>query len=390
MTSWTRVPARPGPVSLVCRATGSTATAGSRLAPSHPATTATAPSSARQASDAAATHTRRGTRSRRTLQLGGRCGAVVRVPWDATICRRAATSSACWKRSSGRASRHRSMIGDELRGEGRRHVGEAASVAVGDLEHHLHGRGADEGWLADRHLPEHRAQGEDVGTGVHVPAQGLLRRHRAGGSDHQALGGQGMAHRPVRGAPLDETEVEHLDVALVRDHDVLGLDVPVDDAVAVGRGEGLGHHGADARHLGRSQGAGLQQVSHRLAAHQLHGQPVLVAVPLETVDLGDGRVGEARGGEGLATQPLPACGGELVGEQALEGNAPLELVVDGLVDLAHAPAAEEPDQPIPADTAALPSPADCTRPGPLPPRLRLQAQGSRSPHPPGPPTSGPA
>ena len=109
-----------------------------------------------------------------------------------------------------------------------------------------------------------------------------------------------------------------------------------------------------------------------------HGQPVLVALVLETVHLGDGRVGESGGSEGLATQSFPACGGDLVGEQALEGHSSLELVVDGLVDFPHAPAAQEPDQPIPADVPLFHRPPIVPGLSPAHPGSRLQAQGSRS------------
>ena len=40
---------------------------------------------------------------------------------------------------------------------------------------------------------------------------------------------------------LGEAEVEDLDMSRREDHDVLGLQVPVDDSLGVGRGEAVGH-----------------------------------------------------------------------------------------------------------------------------------------------------
>ena len=85
------------------------------------------------------------------------------------------------------------------------------------------------GQASGDHLIQDHAGGIQVGTGVDVTAPGLLRRdvvHRT-----QGLLGQGAV--PPGGHPGD-AEVGHLHTAVPEDHNVVGLDVPVDDPPAVG------------------------------------------------------------------------------------------------------------------------------------------------------------
>ena len=76
----------------------------------------------------------------------------------------------------------------------------------------------------------------------------LLRGHVADGAHDDA--GLGVPRRawarswrpvPRRRLVGGEAEVEDLDAPVARDEDVLGLDVPVDDALLVGGGEAVGH-----------------------------------------------------------------------------------------------------------------------------------------------------
>ena len=50
-----------------------------------------------------------------------------------------------------------------------------------------------------------------------------------------------------------ETKVENLNNAIVPQHDVVGLDVAMNDANAVGRAEGAGDLNADLKHFNRSE-----------------------------------------------------------------------------------------------------------------------------------------
>jgi hypothetical protein len=106
---------------------------------------------------------------------------------------------------------------------------------------HAHRVVADERWLPGEQFEDHAAGGVDVATGVDGLAARLLRRQVLRRSDDRRR----LRHRADAAAqrPRD-TEVHHLDLAGLGEHDVSGLDVAVDDAVPVAeveRGADVGH-----------------------------------------------------------------------------------------------------------------------------------------------------
>ncbi len=115
------------------------------------------------------------------------------------------------------------------------------------VEHGRH-RPADEGLLTRQQFVQHDPEREDVGTGIHVVAEGLLGRHIGHGSDQAAVAFrvQGIAGPRESGflsAPglhLGQTEVENLDPAVDVHHDIRGFHVTVDDAAAMRGPETVG------------------------------------------------------------------------------------------------------------------------------------------------------
>ena len=85
-----------------------------------------------------------------------------------------------------------------------------------------------EGKPARQHLIKHNASGVDIGTGIDMAAPGLLW----GDIMHGANGLLG--HGNLGSGGTGDAEVRHLNAAVPEHHDVLGLDVPVDDAPAMG------------------------------------------------------------------------------------------------------------------------------------------------------------
>ena len=129
--------------------------------------------------------------------------------------------------------------------------------------------------------------------------------------------------------------------ALVGDQDVLGLDVAMDDAGAVGGGErrddrlkqrqgmGRGHWGLGADHV--AQGVTGDQFH-----HQVEGPALDVRVLALVEDVDDVRVRQPGGGAGLALEPVGERG--VVAEAAVHGfdrAHAIETDVDGLVDGGH-------------------------------------------------------
>ena len=100
------------------------------------------------------------------------------------------------------------------------------------------------GQAAGQHLIEHYAGGVDVAAGVDAAASGLLRRDIVDRA--QRLLSQG---RLRGGGQPGNAEVRHLDAAVPEHHNVLGLDVPMDDASAVGMGQRLHDLGDEVQGL---------------------------------------------------------------------------------------------------------------------------------------------
>ena len=202
----------------------------------------------------------------------------------------------------------------------------------------LHAR-ARERRVAGEHLVEHGAQGVDVGAGVDgLLAHGLLGAHVVRGAEGEA----GLGHAGAAGLLHGEGDAEVGDegLALVQ-QDVLGLDVAVDDALAVGVVEGAGDFGGEADGVGDGEHAFAREAgAQRLAGDERHDvveQAVGVAAVEQREDV---RMLQARGGADLAEEAFAAEGGAEVGMEDLDGDVALVLEVVGEVDGGHAALAE--------------------------------------------------
>ncbi len=158
---------------------------------------------------------------------------------------------------------------------------------------------------AGEHLIEDHAGGVDVGAAVHMAALGLLRGDivdRADGlGGHGVLGGAGDA---------GDAEIGDLHAAVPQDQHVLGLDVPVDDAPAVGVIQSPQDLGDEVDSLPPVQrGPPLAQIlleGH--AVDQFHDdvvQPVGAAHVIHGDDIG---VGQHGNGLGLIVEPAADVG----------------------------------------------------------------------------------
>lgn len=168
----------------------------------------------------------------------------------------------------------------------------------------------------DQQRVEDRSQRVDVGATIEAAdlAASLFRRHvgrRAQDLPIEGQGGRGRAeatgarrHRPclalLRVHDLGQAPVHHQNFAVLPDHDVLGLQVPVEDATGVRKG----HRVADLEEDGQQcpervlchgyRLAGLKaldDLAQRGPAHEFHGveEPAL-CVHAELVDRHNPRV----------------------------------------------------------------------------------------------------
>ena len=178
-----------------------------------------------------------------------------------------------------------------------------------------------------------------------APAR-LLRRHVGRRAQHRA--------RPVfrlivvdrsRRLVVDDArqpEVEHLHVAVGPDHDVLRLDVAMDDAGGVRGGERARHLAADVDRRCRAVCGALDDRAQRPPVDELlHDEELAGRRLADFVDGDDVGVVERRGGARLAQEALDDR--RLLGAGVahhLDRDRPVQPRVEGAEHLAHAAAAD--------------------------------------------------
>ena len=129
-------------------------------------------------------------------------------------------------------------------------------------------------------------------------------------------------------------------MAVSRNEEVLGLQVPVDDALLVRGGEAPGDLERVVHGLLLRNRAGVELAAQRLAFQKLHdgvGDAVLVA---EVVDRQDVRMGERRDRLRLALEPGQRSPGSAATDcgQDLDRDVPIQLLVARPVHLPIPPA----------------------------------------------------
>ena len=162
-------------------------------------------------------------------------------------------------------------------------------------------------------------------------------------------------------APRGQAEVEDLDPPALGllDPQVGRLDVPVDQPLVLGRRQPAEHVPRDLEDgRGRDRPlAALEPVVKGPAVEEFHGQEGDAVVLADLID-GHDVVGlDGRGGAGFAEEAGGRVldGGHL-GPHDLEGDGPLESVVLGAEDVAHAPLAEQFGDAVAAESAEVAGP----------------------------------
>jgi hypothetical protein len=195
-------------------------------------------------------------------------------------------------------------------------------------------------------LVEHAPQGVHVGGGAGGLPEGALGREVEAGADDLPGGGE---RRPGVVEEAGDAEVADLEGAVGVQQEVGGLDVAVDDALRVRRGEPRGRLGGQIGHPAGGQRARRgQHPGEAVALDQLHHQvqPVVVLAEVEHAD--QVRVVETPGGLGLQAEPGGRRGVGVLGEQQLDGHRSGERLVVRPPDLSHSTAPDLNIQPVAA------------------------------------------
>ncbi|OQC35807.1 MAG: hypothetical protein BWX64_02308 [Acidobacteria bacterium ADurb.Bin051] len=218
-------------------------------------------------------------------------------------------------------------------------------LGVEDRDDSLGDAFAGEGRTARQGLAEHRSEREDVRARVHDLAAELLRRHVAEGPHDPARPGQGDGRLLLRVAlsareQAGDAEVEQLGEAVGREHDVLRLDVAVQDAGGVRvhqRFEQTARHRVE---FAAGERPPLQPLPQGLTRHELHREVDGTGILSGLVEGGDRRMLQPGARLPLAQEARPGFGGERERED-LDRGGPPERQILGAKDLAH-PARPEP------------------------------------------------
>ncbi|MFT3769709.1 MAG: hypothetical protein QM820_30090 [Minicystis sp.] len=222
--------------------------------------------------------------------------------------------------------------GDEVakaRGIGEDDLGEDGELIV-----------AGERTAAGDQLEEHDAEGELIGArGDPLLAAHLLRRHVRGRADGHAHRGERRLAGGARDAEIDELGAETAG-AVLEEVDVGRLDVAVDDADVVERGEAAGDLRGDVERLGDGEAPALLPAREVLAFEPLDDE----ARPPSPVDAvgdvaDDVRIVDLREQPGLAAEPLERVDVVVDGEQPLDRDDLAGVPIEGAVHVARAPAA---------------------------------------------------
>ena len=237
--------------------------------------------------------------------------------------------------------RDRGHVGEAVR----RHVAERAA----DDRAQPAGCGAPEPQLACRsrtleHLEQRHRERVLIGAGVdHAPRQrdtrdALLGRHVR----------RRAADREVERRTLDrEPEVDHARAAVVADHEVVGLDVAMDEAGPV-RGIEAARRGGEHAHDVAPRSPG-HPVAHRLAGHELHRQEHTAIPGADVVHRDD--VGMSKPGERAALAQRAFVTGGIAVPHDLERDDAIEVRIVRLEHVAHRTARADLAHDVAADRA---------------------------------------
>jgi len=145
-------------------------------------------------------------------------------------------------------------------------------------------------------------------------------------------------------------EVHELRAAVGEHHDVAGLDVPMDDALAMGVVQGIGHRREEAqRLLGGQLSALLEDLLERLPLEELHDEVVVPHVE----DAHDVGVGEGARELRLAAEAPDQVLGRLrvhvVRAEGLDRHGPPYQRVEPFVHASHGAVADQSDDLVAAE-----------------------------------------
>ena len=198
---------------------------------------------------------------------------------------------------------------------------------------------------AGQQLVQNHAERKDVGAVVRLETAHLFWRHVPDRAHHDAGRGDGLLRRGVRAGrvafQLGQAEVQNLDAVVMGDENVLRLQVAMDDAFFVRRGQTAGDLNRVVDRLARGDRTVCHPGAKLVAFDELGddiGHPRAVGrTGADVVDDQDVRMVERGGGACLLLEPLqsPGVAGQGTG-QDLDGDVAVQARVPRPIHFAHA------------------------------------------------------
>ncbi len=198
---------------------------------------------------------------------------------------------------------------------------------------------AREGGLAREAFVEHRPERVDVRAPVERPRRDLLGAEIDDGPDQRPGLGQAILARREGEAEIHDPGPDVAGV-VARGHDVLGLDVAVDDAAGVAVIERVGDLRPDVEHVAEAQRPLAQKLAEVRVREHRHDEEERSLVPPEVVDRHDGRVVHLRDDLGFPLESLLGVLREIPGRDELHGDVAVQDRILRAIDDTH-PAAPQ-------------------------------------------------
>ena len=193
------------------------------------------------------------------------------------------------------------------------------------------------GFLPGEHLIHHHAQGIQVAAGVRQLTLGLLRRDIVDGADGLAVVFVGLVLQ------RRDAEVLHLHGAVPQHQDILGLDIPVDDAALMRMRQRPRDLAGKVQHLAPlKRAAPVHILPQGDTVHKLHDYVFDIIVVADVIDADDIGVREHGDRVGLGAEGAAKLlvGGHLVAHD-LDGHLAVEPPVGRLIDHGHTALADQ-------------------------------------------------
>ena len=222
---------------------------------------------------------------------------------------------------------------------------EFGRIRLEDRVHRFHGRRAGKRPSSGQHLVQHGAERENVGARIDGQPPHLFRRHVADGSDDDARARDRLEARHLcfdRHLLPGEAEIENLQPRVAREEEVVGLDVAMDDALFVRRGQAGGRLPREVDRFRRRQRTLAEPRRERFALEEL-GDDVRAPVVRADVEHSDD-IGVVEPADGLSfsgESPKTIFVRSEGGGEDLQRHVATEPGIARAIDFAHTAGADE-------------------------------------------------